>query len=135
MADAPDVRKLARILVKAVHSLPAKEQGDVLRTLLETALTVRAAGGGSADPALASHPFAAMPPDTPRGQLHGLMTPEASVTFGAARGGEHRMVPIRLPESLHARLKGWSTEHGFAMAVVIRGLVERFLDQQQAPAA
>jgi hypothetical protein len=37
---------------------------------------------------------------------------------------------IRLPTESHARLRAWCSAHGFTMAAVIRGLVERFLDQQ-----
>jgi predicted DNA-binding protein len=41
------------------------------------------------------------------------------------------MLPVRLPPELHERLRAWSTEQGFSMASVVRGLVERFLDQQE----
>ena len=51
---------------------------------------------------------------------------------GSTRG--QQIVPIRLPAELHSRLRLWSTEHGFSMATVIRGLVGRFLDGQ-APVA
>lgn len=44
--------------------------------------------------------------------------------------GPHQMLPVRLPEEQHRRLKEWCEEHGFSMAVVIRGLVERFLEDQ-----
>jgi hypothetical protein len=40
------------------------------------------------------------------------------------------MLPVRLPPELHERLRRWSNEHGFSMAAVVRGLVERFLDEQ-----
>jgi hypothetical protein len=40
------------------------------------------------------------------------------------------MLPVRLPPELHARLREWCAEHGFSMAGVVRGLVERFLDGQ-----
>lgn len=41
-------------------------------------------------------------------------------------------VPVRLPGELHARLREWSAEHGFSMATVVRGLVSKFLDGQEA---
>ena len=47
----------------------------------------------------------------------------------ALRAGR-QMVPVRLSEDQHRRLKEWCRENGFSMAVVIRGLVERFLDEQ-----
>jgi hypothetical protein len=61
------------------------------------------------------------------------------VTFGSGtsggRRGEHQVVPIRLPTDQHAALRDWCQEHGFTMATVVRGLVERFLEEQgQSPA-
>jgi hypothetical protein len=52
---------------------------------------------------------------------------------GSMSGTGHQVVPVRLPADLHARLRLWSTEHGFSMATVVRGLVARFLDGQTAP--
>ncbi len=54
---------------------------------------------------------------------------------GAMGAGEHQMVPVRFPEPQYRRLKEWCSEHGFSMAVVVRGLVERFLDDQDRRAA
>jgi len=39
-------------------------------------------------------------------------------------------VPIRLPAEQHAALREWCADHGFSMATVVRGLVERFLEEQ-----
>jgi hypothetical protein len=47
-------------------------------------------------------------------------------------GQDHQVVPVRLPIELHTRLREWSAEHGFSMATVVRGLVSRFLDGQEA---
>jgi hypothetical protein len=49
---------------------------------------------------------------------------------GVPVGQGNQVVPVRLPADLHARLREWSTEHGFSMATVVRGLVSRFLDGQ-----
>jgi hypothetical protein len=46
-----------------------------------------------------------------------------------------KVLPVRLPEADYERLRAWSKEHGFSMAVIIRTLVERFLDGQAAPRA
>ena len=46
-----------------------------------------------------------------------------------------QMVPVRFPEPQYRRLKDWCGRHGFSMAVVVRGLVERFLDDQERRAA
>jgi hypothetical protein len=45
-----------------------------------------------------------------------------------------RVLPVRLPPELHERLRSWSAEQGFSMAAVVRGLVERFLEDQGKPA-
>src|SRR3954465_1216111 len=46
-------------------------------------------------------------------------------------GEESQLVTIRLPADRHAELRAWCAGHGFTMAAVVRGLVERFLDAQQ----
>jgi predicted DNA-binding protein len=38
---------------------------------------------------------------------------------------------VRLPADLHDRLRRWSTTNGFSMAAVARGLIERFLNDQE----
>jgi hypothetical protein len=40
------------------------------------------------------------------------------------------VLPVRLPADQLERLRSWCSDHGFSMAVVIRGLVDRFLDDQ-----
>ena len=52
----------------------------------------------------------------------------------AAIGGSGplRTMPVRFPEQQYKRLKAWCEEHKFPMAVVVRGVVERFLDEQQS---
>jgi predicted DNA-binding protein len=37
---------------------------------------------------------------------------------------------VRLSSEQHERLKQWCQANGFTMAVVLRGLVARFLDEQ-----
>lgn len=49
---------------------------------------------------------------------------------GGSAHGPLRTMPVRFPEPQYQRLKHWSEEHNFPMAVVVRGLVERFLDEQ-----
>lgn len=53
-----------------------------------------------------------------------------SVT-GPSLSSRHQVLPVRLGEAQHRRLKEWCERHEFSMAVVIRGLVERFLDEQE----
>ncbi len=57
------------------------------------------------------------------------------VGSGALGPGAQQVVPVRFPEAQHQRLKDWCATHGFSMAVVVRGLVERFLDDQERRAA
>ena len=45
--------------------------------------------------------------------------------------GPLRTMPVRFPEQQYQRLKAWSEEHKFPMAVVVRGVIERFVDEQQ----
>lgn len=47
-------------------------------------------------------------------------------------GVDSQVVTLRLPATRHAALRGWCAEHGFSMAAVVRGLVERFLEEQTA---
>src|SRR5262245_53300380 len=44
-------------------------------------------------------------------------------------GEDSQLVTIRLPAERHAELRTWCAEHGFTMAAVVRGLVERFLEE------
>ncbi|MET7421721.1 hypothetical protein [Dactylosporangium sp. NPDC005555] len=45
-------------------------------------------------------------------------------------GEESQLVTFRLPTERHAELRAWCAEHGFTMAAVVRGLIERFLEDQ-----
>jgi DNA-binding NarL/FixJ family response regulator len=50
----------------------------------------------------------------------------------AAARVDLRMLPVRLPEATYEELKSWAAEHEYPMSVIVRGLVERFLEQQRA---
>jgi hypothetical protein len=52
------------------------------------------------------------------------------VTGSLPVGEDSQLVTIRLPTDRHAELRAWCSEHEFTMAAVVRGLVERFLEQQ-----
>jgi hypothetical protein len=45
-------------------------------------------------------------------------------------GEDNQLITIRLPAERHAELRSWCASHGFTMAAVVRGLVERFLEDQ-----
>ena len=91
------------LLFKAVKGLPEEEQRAVFAYFFER-------GIGLAQPA----PFA--------GPLTTLFTAQRPM------GPQQSMIPVRLSEAQHQRLKQWCAEHNFPMAVVVRGLIERFLD-------
>jgi hypothetical protein len=73
---------------------------------------------------------------------HWLAGPEvhrssAALASALSVGEESQLVTIRLPAERHAELRTWCADHGFTMAAVVRGLIERFLDaqpQKEAPA-
>jgi hypothetical protein len=126
--------ELSRLMLKAVRSLPPEEQDALLEALLE--------------PRLASWPAPAVTesgpaaPGLPTGEVfHGPIPPQrvygpergVGVTLpplGPETGGPWQSVPVRLSTDQHERLKQWCQANGFTMAVVLRGLVARFLDDQ-----
>lgn len=116
-------QRLVELMFKAVRGLPADEQDEVLRGLI--------AGIGA--PGHAELPGLAA---APRSRIDRLVAgprllPEAP-TVSAVSGPETelKMLPVRLPVADYERLRAFSREHGFSMAVIIRTLVERFLDER-----
>lgn len=102
------------LVLKAVQALPEAERDRALVWLID-----RNAAGWS--------------PSVARAAARGATAP----TFGRPGGleqyaslhGEHQGVLVRFPIDQHARLREWCERHGFAMATVVRGLVDRFLEQ------
>jgi hypothetical protein len=110
--DDPD--RAARLLLKALDSLTQRDRDLVLRNLLTGRI-------GSVSGRGPSHAHATEAP---------LSFPEADVGMEITRQVEQPLL-VRLPADLHARFRRWATSHGFSMASVVRGLVERFLDDQE----
>jgi hypothetical protein len=108
----PRSDRAVRLLLKALDSLPERERSEVLRALLSGVVS------GSADPGL-RHLSASFAPFEPQ------------IGTQASRQLEQPLL-VRLPSSLHTRLRRWATDHGFSMAAVVRGLIERFLDEEAA---
>ncbi len=118
--------EVTRLLYKAVQGLPEDEQRTVFEYLLERGIGVppqpffgrflqeRVEHAVNVGPAGSGHP------------------PEHSHSL---EPGPRQMIPVRLSESQHRRLKDWCAEHDFPMSVVVRGLVERFLDTWERRAA
>ena len=106
------------LLLKAIRSLPPDEQDAVMRSLIGRAF----AGPG-------------VPPSVQRSDaLPQLMGPDFTVTPGPPFDAVKQMTApllVRLPADLHDRFRRWSTTNGFSMAAVARGLIERFLNEQE----
>jgi predicted DNA-binding protein len=110
--------RTAKLVLKGIRGLPEREQEHVMVALVRGAfaepppLTRSVRQPGTPDVLLLS--------DAPT-----MVVPHAAETSGVSA-----MLPVRLPPELHERLREWSTAQGFSMAGVVRGLVERFLDEQ-----
>lgn len=115
------------LLNKALQTLDVDERDELLRGLLLGRLTEWmpfSAGvfGPAAAPGVA----------VDRERLASLLGEE--IEPSARAGARLKVLPIRLPEADHERLRQFCQASGFSMAVVIRTLVERFLGQYAAMA-
>lgn len=101
-------RDITRLVLKAVKGLPEEEQRAVFEYFFEQGIALPQRG-----------PLA-----------FGQFVQHAQPVFGAQKsmGSEQVTIPVRLSEAQHQRLKRWAAKHDFPMAVVVRGLIERFLD-------
>jgi hypothetical protein len=124
----------AGLLVHALGQLPPADRDKVYTWLLGTSLHLQP---GLASP-LSGQLTRAMRADAPPARQQDFAEAEAEVMRNLFRSpasaAAQQMVPVRFSAEQHARLRAWCTEHGFSMATVIRGLVDRFLDGQQAAA-
>ncbi len=111
--------RLRELLLKAVRSLDQSEQDEVLGHLLI---------GGTSSMILGS-PHG-MPPGARPSPAERLMLAEQITTTLGVASGDLKLLPVRLPADDYERLRTWSRENGFSMAVIIRTLVERFLAGQ-----
>jgi len=105
------------LLLKAIRSLPQHEQDEVMRSIVGRA-------------------FAGSDTSTPAAEMD-LFPPDVTVTPGPPFDAVRQMTApllVRLPADLHDRLRRWSTANGFSMAAVARGLIERFLNEQERTA-
>jgi hypothetical protein len=124
--------EITGLLFKAVKGLPEDEQRAVFEYFFERGAALQQApffgpfvregaqlGGGKAEPGAWPEPSA------------------LATLFGAQKrvGPERIMIPVRLSEAQHRRLKQWCAEHNFPMSVVVRGLIDRFLDSWEKRAA
>ena len=106
--------RAAGLLLKALDGLSPEERKTVLRALLTGSFGALGRRHSSPSP---DEYFVL--PERPLGQFEKM----SSVSS---------MLPVRLTPESHERLRRWSADHGFAMAVVVRGLIERFLEERAA---
>lgn len=104
------------LLLKAIRSLPQDEQDEVLRSIIGQAF----AAPGTAPAMHGADVLAASP----------SVTMVAGPPFDAVKQMTAPLL-VRLPADLHDRFRRWSTTNGFSMAAVARGLIERFLNDQE----
>jgi len=134
-ADQPGVTAgtatdAARLLVRALAQLPDADRDRVYTWLLSTSLPSEAGVTGPLRRRIAW----AVQAEAPRAQQQDFAESGADLVrnlFRSPASSAQQMVPVRFSAEQHARLRAWCTEHGFSMATVIRGLVDRFLDSQQ----
>jgi hypothetical protein len=114
-------QSVGQLLVKGLRRLPEEEQDEAVSVLLDRFFGYAMHRG-------VRDPFPAKAPSF--SQLFGkVLSGERDPAAGEA---EHwKMLPIRLPRDDYERLRAWCQAHEFSMAVVIRTLVERFLDSQE----
>lgn len=120
----------SRILVRALAGLPAEDRDKVYTWLLGTSLRMQP---GVMEP-LGRRVRWAVAAESGAVTQQDFGTAGADLVrdlFRGSAGSAQQMVPVRFSADQHARLRAWCSEHGFSMATVIRGLVDRFLDGQQ----
>jgi hypothetical protein len=134
-----EMDRVTELLLMAVRQLGQDEQDEVLALLLGH----RVHEAGTPDPTrdaptaralgrrLGASSFSwGIPAGTRSGLFDRLGRSEGAFVTGPD-SGDLKVLPVRLPTADYERLREWSRAHGFSMAVIIRTLVERFLDDQQ----
>jgi hypothetical protein len=133
---------VGELLLKAMEGLSRAEQAELLGGLLGGGRrwdpqNPRAVGAG----ALARH---AVLPDAvtfplnadlnlwAAPMLEDLRAVQAAAVPSSGSESSLKVLPIRLPASDYERLRAWSRSHDFSMAVIVRTLVERFLERQES---
>lgn len=120
-------QRLGQLLVKALNGLPPEEQGELLGELLgrQTILRPQAVADG-----LPPYPGSASITVAALRMIEGLRGHGDTLTAQPGQEAPMKVLPVRLPSTDYDRLRAWSRSHDFSMAVIVRTLVERFLDGQ-----
>ena len=119
--DASSEETPAELLMRAVGGLSPAERDRVVVWILDRVPAIQTAGMVSELRQLVVGQF----PEAGFGERPTAL----SARHLSLRGG-HQAIPVRLPSAQHALLRQWCQDHGFAMATVIRGLLDRFLEDQ-----
>jgi hypothetical protein len=138
--------RLGELLLKAMDGLSREEQAELLGGLFGRP------GHGDPEPerttAIGAGPLArrGVVPDAVAFPLNvdlrawgapilaDLRAVQAAAVPSTGSESSLKVLPVRLPTSDYERLRAWSRSHDFSMAVIVRTLVERFLDDQEEPA-
>lgn len=125
---------ITRLLFKAVRALPEDEQQAIFAYFVERGI------GASRPPFLEQFIHEGWQRQGGEGVAgaSAMETRRLSIVnmlSAKPAGPNHQVIPVRLSEDAHQRLKEWCAEHNFPMAVVVRGLIDRFLDAWQERAA
>jgi hypothetical protein len=122
----------AKRLAELLETLPADERTEITAWLLGQRQPGPAAFFGRAWPRMAGEAGRLAGEAGRLAGEAGRLTREAGQLAAALPVGEDsQLVTIRLPAERHAQLRAWCAEHQFTMAAVVRGLIERFLEQQE----
>jgi hypothetical protein len=113
----------ALLLHKALQTLQPDERDELLHGLLLAQL----GGVGMSAPAWTAATATAPRFTMDRERLASLLG--SGVDASSSAGTRLKVLPVRLPEADYERLRDFCQASGFSMAVVIRTLVERFLNQ------
>jgi len=129
----PDPRStdITSLLFKAVKGLPEEEQRAIFEYFFERGIGMEPPAFVGPFTGAAAEPRGAIQ----RGPWHEASAMTAIFASQKRMGPERTMIPVRLSEDQHRRLKAWCAEHNFPMAVVVRGLIDRFLDSWEKRAA
>ncbi len=116
--------EITRLLFKAVKTLPEDEQRAVFEYFFERGIGIPQPPffGRFIQEAVQLHGPGEHSPWHEPGVLSTLFTAQKPM------GPAQITIPVRLSEAQHRRLKEWCAEHHFPMAVVVRGLIDRFLE-------
>jgi hypothetical protein len=136
-------QRVGELLLKAMSGLSQEEQAELLGGLLGGGSrweppNPRALGAGVRARHAVLPDAVAFPLDVDLNLwadpiLADLRAVQAAAVPSGDSESPLKVLPVRLPASDYERLRAWSRSHDFSMAVIVRTLVERFLDGQGPP--